>query len=214
MTNEEYIKSLPRKQLAIRLIRIVTEPDYDYDWEENIFVRGTLTYYYTSDGSRYCEDFDSALEHQCWWLAQQRNDEGGIVMGTYSSFSVRGWHVDGNNRITSCLSASEKEYLQDLIFDHGADEDSSSHSPDDDMIIEFGSTSFHAFDYLQVDLSAFTVNHKDIVIECECYFEDGDIHELWRFKDNISERVPREEFYPPFTILTIYRPTTRTEDKK
>ena len=75
MTNEEYIKSLPRKQLAIRLIRIVTEPDYDYDWEENIFVRGTLTYYYTSDGSRYCEDFDSALEHECWWLAQQRNDK-------------------------------------------------------------------------------------------------------------------------------------------
>ena len=134
-------------------------------------------------------------------------------MGAYSSFSVRGWHVDGNNRITGYLSISEKECLQDLILDHGGDEYSSSHSQDDDVIIDFGDTSFHAFDDFEHDMLAFTEQYRDIMIECEYYGEDCDIHEIWRFKNGIYEYVAREEYYPPFSTLTLSTDDDREHDK-
>lgn len=74
MTNESYVKSLPRKQLAAMLISQRTEPDYDEDIYGEWCECGSSTYYVTSDGQEFCEDYDSALEHQCWWLAQQHCD--------------------------------------------------------------------------------------------------------------------------------------------
>lgn len=73
MTNEQWIKQLGRKELAERLIKSKTEPDYDYDYDDNIYCCGEFTVYVTSDGFDFCEDFDGALQHQCWWLAQEHS---------------------------------------------------------------------------------------------------------------------------------------------
>ena len=75
MTNEQYIKLLSRKQLAEQLIKQHNEPDYDYDYDDNLYLCGYVTYYTTSDGYDFCEDFDGALEHECWWLAQERGKQ-------------------------------------------------------------------------------------------------------------------------------------------
>lgn len=70
MTNEEYIHSLPRRHLAELLIRTEQRPDYDEDIFGEWDYIGNKTYYITSDGQEFWEDWDSALEHECWWLAQ------------------------------------------------------------------------------------------------------------------------------------------------
>lgn len=74
MTNEEYIKSLPRKELAIALINTSEVPDYgdDDDGWDIPFMR---TVHVTSDRMEFFDDYEGALEHECWWLAQEREDE-------------------------------------------------------------------------------------------------------------------------------------------
>lgn len=78
MTNEERIKSLPRKQLAELLVKEVEQPDLDFD--DDVTYYGTETFYETTDGTqfdRWC--YDDAVEHECWWLAQEGlNDDGGL----------------------------------------------------------------------------------------------------------------------------------------
>lgn len=74
MTNEEWIKSLPRKELAHELIRMIQEPDYGDDddgWEIPFF---RDVYICSDDIEFYDYDYDSALEHECWWLAQIRGE--------------------------------------------------------------------------------------------------------------------------------------------
>lgn len=72
MTNEEYIKSLPRKELAAVLINVTEVPDYiDYDGRVPLF----YTAYVTSDRMEFFDDYEGALEHECWWLAQEKEDE-------------------------------------------------------------------------------------------------------------------------------------------
>lgn len=67
MTHEEYIKTLSRKELAILLVNTSLEPDYEVPFMQEIHV--------TSDRMEFIDDYDSALEHECWWLAQDRKEE-------------------------------------------------------------------------------------------------------------------------------------------
>lgn len=73
MTNEDYIKSLDRKNLAMALINTSEVPDYgdDDDGWDLPFMR---TMHVTSDRMEF-DDYEGALEHECWWLAQEREDE-------------------------------------------------------------------------------------------------------------------------------------------
>ena len=74
MTNEEYIKSLPRKELAIALINTSEVPDYgdDDDGWDIPFMR---TVHVTSDRMEFFNDYEGALEHECCWLAQEQEDD-------------------------------------------------------------------------------------------------------------------------------------------
>ncbi len=74
MTNEDYIRSLPRKELAIMLVNCAEQPDYgdDDDGWEIPFMRNV---YVTSDRMEFWDDYEGALEHECWWLAQEKEDD-------------------------------------------------------------------------------------------------------------------------------------------
>lgn len=73
MTNEEYIrKRITRQELALLLIQVEDEDVYDEDIDGERRPCGKETYYITSDGQRYWEDYNGALQHECWWLAQNR----------------------------------------------------------------------------------------------------------------------------------------------
>lgn len=74
MTNEDYIKSLDRKNLAIALVNTSEVPDYgdDDDGWDIPFMR---TVHVTSDGMEFWDDYEGALEHECRWLAQEKEDE-------------------------------------------------------------------------------------------------------------------------------------------
>ena len=71
MTNEDYIKSLDRKSLAIALINTSEAPDYYDDLDATIM----QSIHITSDRMEFFDDYEAALEHECWWLAQEREDE-------------------------------------------------------------------------------------------------------------------------------------------
>jgi hypothetical protein len=74
MTNEEFIKQLPRAQFAEKLIKQHEEPVYDYDCDDNLYTCGYLPHYTTSDGHDFCDDLDEAIVYECWWLAQERKE--------------------------------------------------------------------------------------------------------------------------------------------
>ena len=74
MTNEEYIKRhFSRRKLAGALIRTEMQEDYDEDIDGEWYHCGDITIFITSDGRRYT-DFEDAIEHECWWLAQERKE--------------------------------------------------------------------------------------------------------------------------------------------
>ena len=73
MTNEAMIRSLSTRQLAEMLIRYEERTSVEYDWDENPIEGYQEDHYITSDG----EDFyfyDSALEHERWWLKQEEGE--------------------------------------------------------------------------------------------------------------------------------------------
>lgn len=72
MTNQEYICSLSRRELAEILIRYEERPDYDYDLDGNLYQCCTLGYWITSDGQEF-DDIDKAyaVQHECYWLSKQ-----------------------------------------------------------------------------------------------------------------------------------------------
>lgn len=74
MTNEEYIKSLDRKSLAIALIKTTEVPDYG-DPDDSWDIPFMQTIYVTSDRMEFWDDYEGAIEHECWWLAQEREDD-------------------------------------------------------------------------------------------------------------------------------------------
>ena len=74
MTNEDYVKSLSRRELAIMLLNVEEQEDYgdpDDDWVLPFY----RTIYVTSDRMEFEDDYEGAIEHECWWLAQEREDE-------------------------------------------------------------------------------------------------------------------------------------------
>ena len=76
MTNEEYIKNLSRKELAAMLLTYYDKPDYDYDLDDNLFQCRSIPTWVTSDCHEYWDyDYEYALQHECWWLAQEREEE-------------------------------------------------------------------------------------------------------------------------------------------
>ena len=54
----------------------VIQEDYDYNSDDELEYMGQDIYYHCSDGEEYY-DYDKALEHEIWWLKQERtkNDE-------------------------------------------------------------------------------------------------------------------------------------------
>lgn len=80
MTNEDIIRSLPLKELARLLIHTKYQEDwldtYGEDGDDESVLWGFNIIYVTSDGYEFCEeDFESALEHECRWLAQEASGD-------------------------------------------------------------------------------------------------------------------------------------------
>ena len=63
MTNEQYIRSLSRKDLASILIKESAREDWDYDYEEEPFFWGCKTIFRTSDGVEFDEYIRDLLEY-------------------------------------------------------------------------------------------------------------------------------------------------------
>ena len=117
-------------------------------------------------------------------------------MGKYNYFELNGWQ---NGKP---LSASEKEEIQDIIFDLGT-EDLGSGIPDDDpQIMCFSSESFSAYDDVTEALSDYAQIHEntllDLLYECE---EENDHHRI-RFLGSKKEEYDQISVFPPFTRLT------------
>lgn len=78
MINEEMIKCLPLKAFADLLIKTVTCPEYDEDYNGDTVYCGDWTYYKTSDGQEF-DGYEDALQHECWWLAQEANEDWSVL---------------------------------------------------------------------------------------------------------------------------------------
>lgn len=74
MTNDQYVRQLPRRQLADLLIKVVEEPDYDEDHDGEMRWCRNYTVYISSDGQRFWDDYEGAPYHECWWLAQHMEE--------------------------------------------------------------------------------------------------------------------------------------------
>lgn len=72
-TNREWINQLPNEKLAELLVCCTEEPDWDYDYDENLYQRGFIDVVITSDGTRF-EDYDQAVKHEIWWLEQEHKE--------------------------------------------------------------------------------------------------------------------------------------------
>lgn len=80
MTYEQVLRSLPLRDFASIILRRRYREDIDYDWEENPFSWGYKTYYVTLDGLEFDEDdYEAALDHECWCLQQEAMGLGKIV---------------------------------------------------------------------------------------------------------------------------------------
>jgi len=76
MTNEAYIrKNITTEELAQVLLYHRNDKEIDYDWDEEPYLSGLIDVYVTSDGKEFRDDFDSAIEHELWWLGQEVPDE-------------------------------------------------------------------------------------------------------------------------------------------
>lgn len=65
MTLREHLFSLPDKELADYLITTVSEPEYDYDYDENMYYAGDTTWFQTTDGQQFWyNEYEEAIEHQ------------------------------------------------------------------------------------------------------------------------------------------------------
>lgn len=76
MTNKEYLLSSDRV-LAEKLVYMVSEPDYDYDYEDRIYECGTLYSWVCPDGTtfgEYCTDeqnYEDAVQYTMEWLGKE-----------------------------------------------------------------------------------------------------------------------------------------------
>lgn len=74
VSNRMWLQSLTDRELAERLINCSEEPDYTYNYDEELELWGFIDVYTTSDGSKF-DDLDSAIEHETWWLSQEHSNE-------------------------------------------------------------------------------------------------------------------------------------------
>lgn len=73
-SNRRYINELPNRKLAEMLISYSEEPDFDYNYDDELEWCGNIDVYTTSDGSRF-NDLDSALDYETWWLDQPQKGD-------------------------------------------------------------------------------------------------------------------------------------------
>ena len=117
-------------------------------------------------------------------------------MGFFTSYDLRGWGPDGR-----FLSASEKEEIQDFVFDEGVEDCGCSHFDRDEHIVSFCDTSFHAYDNVTNALRDYAGRHPNMLLELE-FSSEAEDHQLIRFKGDDTEAIERVEFFPPFRRLT------------
>lgn len=73
-TNREWISNLPINRLAELLVYCIQEPDWDYDYDENLYQSGFTDVFITSDGEKF-QCYDEAIDHEIWWLKQEHKEE-------------------------------------------------------------------------------------------------------------------------------------------
>lgn len=77
MMNITRIRKMKPKELAPMLVHEIVEPDYDYDYDENIYRCGDIYSYETPDGQRFCDE-DDAVEYTIEWLL---SETGTVIYG-------------------------------------------------------------------------------------------------------------------------------------
>jgi len=70
MRNINKIRKLSPSELAPMLVQEIIEPDFDYDFEENIHYAGDIYSYKCPDGSIFYMEND-AVEHTVDWLLSE-----------------------------------------------------------------------------------------------------------------------------------------------
>lgn len=73
-SNRRWLNGLTNREFAKHIINTSTIPDYDYDYDDNLFECGTIDVYTTTDGTQFY-DYEEALDYETRWLAQERPDE-------------------------------------------------------------------------------------------------------------------------------------------
>lgn len=74
VSNRIWLQSLTDKELAERLVNCSQEPNYEYNYDEDLELWGFTDVYTTSDGSRF-DDLDSAIYYEIWWLNQPHKED-------------------------------------------------------------------------------------------------------------------------------------------
>lgn len=72
-SNRRYINELPNRRLAERLVSCSQQPDYVYNYDEELELWGFIDVYTTSDGSKF-DDLESAIKYETWWLNQPHKE--------------------------------------------------------------------------------------------------------------------------------------------
>lgn len=67
INNRMWLQSLTDRELAERLINCSQEPDYTYNYDEELELWGFIDVYTTSDGTRF-DDMEAAIEYEIGWL--------------------------------------------------------------------------------------------------------------------------------------------------
>lgn len=62
MTNLDKFRQLSAEEIASYFIHEIERPDFDYDWDERLYQRGTYTEYYSDFLDDFYDDFDDARE--------------------------------------------------------------------------------------------------------------------------------------------------------
>lgn len=75
ISNRMWLQSLTDRELAERLVSCSQEPDYAYNYDEELELWGFIDVYTTSDGTRF-DDMEAAIEYEIGWLNKERRSDG------------------------------------------------------------------------------------------------------------------------------------------
>ena len=73
-SNRRWLNGLSNREFAKHTINCSQIQDYDYDYDDNLVESGMIDVYTTTDGTVFYE-YEEALNHETWWLNQERPDE-------------------------------------------------------------------------------------------------------------------------------------------